>query len=84
VTAAGAIEVSAGHDPSSSGYSAEHTGSGPIVKRTLSIAGWLIGLAIVFAILGVVLRALRWLLIIAAVVLVIGAVVGYRGRSDTT
>jgi len=59
-------------------------GSGPIVKRTLSIAGWLIGLAIVFAILGVVLRALRWLLIIAAVVLVIGAVVGYRGRSDTT
>jgi hypothetical protein len=54
------------------------------VKRTLSIAGWLIGLAIVFAILGLVLRALRWLLIIAAVVLVIGAVVGSRGRSDTT
>jgi len=50
----------------------------------LSIAAWLIGLAIVLAIVGLVLRALRWLLIVAAVIVVIGALVGYRGRSDTT
>lgn len=53
------------------------------VKRILRIAGLLIALAVVLAVIGLVLRALRWLLIVAAVVLVIGAIFGYRGRSGT-
>jgi uncharacterized membrane protein len=52
------------------------------VKRTLSTAAVLIGLAVVLAIVGLVLKALRWLLIIAAVILVIGALTGLRGRSS--
>lgn len=56
---------------------------GHAVQRLLSTAAMLIGLAVVLAIIGLVLRALRWLLIVAAVVLVIGAFVGYRGRSGT-
>ena len=52
------------------------------MKRTLSTAAVLVGLAILLAIIGLVLRALRWLLIIAAVVLVIGALLGFRGRSS--
>ncbi len=53
------------------------------MKRMLRIAGLLIALAVVLAVIGLVLRALRWLLIVAAVVLVIGAIFGYRGRSGT-
>lgn len=53
------------------------------MQRLLSTAAMLIGLAVVLAIIGLVLRALRWLLIVAAVVLVIGAFVGYRRRSGT-
>jgi uncharacterized membrane protein len=52
------------------------------VKRTLSTAAVLIGLAVVLAIVGLVLKALRWLLIIAAVILLIGALTGLRGRSS--
>lgn len=55
---------------------------GHAVQRLLSTAAMLIGLAVVLAIIGLALRALRWLLIVAAVVLVVGAFVGYRGRSD--
>jgi hypothetical protein len=50
------------------------------VPRPLAIAGVLILLALVLAVVGVVLRALRWLLILAAVVVVIGAIVGAAGR----
>jgi uncharacterized membrane protein len=52
------------------------------VKRTLSTVAVLIGLAVVLAIVGLVLEALRWLVIIAAVILVIGALIGLRGRSS--
>jgi uncharacterized membrane protein len=52
------------------------------VRRTLSTAAVLIGLAVVLAIVGLVLKALRWLLIIAAVILVLGALLGVRGRSS--
>jgi ABC-type multidrug transport system permease subunit len=56
-----------------------------VVKKGLQLAGALIVLALILGIVGIVLRALRWLLIVAAVVLVIGTLVGAFGRkSDST
>lgn len=52
------------------------------MKRILTIAGALIALALVLGVVGIVLRALRWLLILAAIILVIGAVLGIVGRKD--
>jgi hypothetical protein len=54
------------------------------MKRTMMIAGALIALALLLGVVGIVLRALRWLLILAAIVLVIGAVTGLMGRKDDT
>lgn len=55
---------------------------GTVVKRGFQIAGMLIVLAIVLGVIGLVLKALRWLLIVAAIVLVIGTVVGAFGRKS--
>lgn len=73
-------------DPAAIGYGGLTTDMdrGHTVKRMLSTAAILIGLAVVLTIVALVLRALRWLLIVAAVVLVIGAFVGYRGRSSAS
>lgn len=38
-------------------------------------------LALVFGGLGLFVEALRWLLIIALVLLIVGAITGYRGRA---
>jgi ABC-type multidrug transport system permease subunit len=55
------------------------------VKKGLQLAGALIVLALVLGVIGLVLRALRWLLIVAAVILVIGTLVGAFGnKSDST
>ncbi len=54
------------------------------MKRTLAIAGALIAAALIFAVLGLVLRALRWLLIVAAIALIAGAVVGAVGRRSAS
>lgn len=51
------------------------------MSKPLAIAGGLIVLALLLGLLGLVLRALRWLLVIAAVVFLVGAVAGYLGRS---
>jgi hypothetical protein len=53
------------------------------MRRPLAIAGALIAAALILGVLGLVLRALRWLLVIAAVVLLIGAVTGFLGRRAT-
>jgi ABC-type multidrug transport system permease subunit len=53
-----------------------------VVKKGLQLAGALIVLALILGIVGIVLRALRWLLIVAAVVLVIGTLVGAFGRKS--
>ncbi len=50
------------------------------VKNIAGIVGTLVVLAIVLAIASFLLDALRWLLIIAAVVLVAAAVVGAIGK----
>lgn len=55
---------------------------GIVVKKGLQLAGALIVLALVLGVIGLVLRALRWLLIVAAVVLVVGTLVGAFGRSS--
>lgn len=52
------------------------------MKRGLQIAGALVVLALVLGVIGLVLRALRWLLILAAVLLVIGSLVGAFGRKS--
>lgn len=52
------------------------------MKRGLQIAGALIVLALILGLVGLVLRALRWLLIVAAVVLIIGTIVGGLGRKS--
>lgn len=51
------------------------------MSRPVAVAGGLVLLAVILAVVGLVLRALRWLLILAAVVLLVGAVAGYLGRS---
>jgi hypothetical protein len=53
------------------------------MRRPLAIAGALIAVALVLGVLGLVLRAVRWLLIIAAIVFVVGAVAGFLGRRST-
>lgn len=54
------------------------------MRRLLWLAAALIVLAIILAGVGLLLRALRWLLVIAAIVLVAGALLGYRGRGSRT
>ncbi|MGI8992936.1 MAG: hypothetical protein ACR2FP_01420 [Nocardioidaceae bacterium] len=44
----------------------------------------LLALAVVFAVLGLVLSALKWLLIIAAVLVFVSVVLGSRQRRHTT
>jgi hypothetical protein len=55
-------------------------------KGVLGLAGALLAVALLLAIAGLVLDALRWLLIIAAVALVVAAAVGWvarRGESSS-
>jgi hypothetical protein len=54
------------------------------MKKPLSIAAGLVLLALLLGGLGLVLRAARWLLIIAALVLVVGALTGFVGGSRRT
>jgi hypothetical protein len=53
------------------------------MRRPLAIAGALVALALLLGLVGIVARALRWLLIIAAIVLLVGAVTGFIGRGKT-
>jgi hypothetical protein len=48
----------------------------------MTIAGALLAIALVLFVVSLAIDALRWLLIIAAVVLLAGAFVGWRARSD--
>lgn len=50
------------------------------MRKPLAIAGGLVLLALVLGVLGLVLRALRWLLIIAAIIFLVGAVAGFFGK----
>lgn len=50
------------------------------MRNAAKIAGALLLLAVVLGILGLVLKAVRWLLIIAAVVLLIAAAIGVLGK----
>ena len=43
----------------------------------------LIVLALIVGVLGIVIKGLLWLLAIAAILIVIGAVVGFRARGST-
>jgi hypothetical protein len=52
------------------------------VKQLLTIAGVLLALALVLAVIGFVIDALRWLLIIAAIVLLVSAALGWKARGD--
>jgi hypothetical protein len=52
------------------------------VQRLMTIAGALLAIALVLFVVSLAIDALRWLLIIAAVVLLAGAFVGWRARSD--
>jgi hypothetical protein len=52
------------------------------VRRLLMIAGGLLALALVLAVVSFLIDALRWLLIIAAVVLIVSAVLGWRARDE--
>lgn len=54
------------------------------MRRGLQIAGALIVLALILGVIGLVLKAVRWLLIVAAVVLVIGTLVGAFGRKSNS
>ncbi len=49
-------------------------------KKTLGLAAALLAVALIVGIAGLVLDALRWLLIIAAIVLVVAAAVGWVAR----
>ena len=49
-------------------------------KGTLGLAAALLAIALIVGIAGLVLDALRWLLIIAAIVLVVAAAVGWVAR----
>lgn len=50
------------------------------MRNAAKIAGVLLALAVVLGILGLVLKALRWLLIIAAVVVLVAAAIGVVGK----
>jgi hypothetical protein len=50
------------------------------VRNAAKIAGVLLALAVVLGILGLILKALRWLLIIAAVVVLVAAAIGVVGK----
>lgn len=54
------------------------------MKRGLGVAGALIAIALLLGIVGFAVDVLRWVLIIAAIVLVVGVVTGFVGgrRSD--
>jgi hypothetical protein len=52
------------------------------VKRLLMIAGGLLALALVLAVISFVIDTLRWLLIIAAIVLLVSAALGWKARDD--
>jgi hypothetical protein len=51
-------------------------------KGALALAAGLLVLALVLAVAGLVLQALRWLLILAAVVLLIGGAIGWAARRN--
>ncbi len=50
------------------------------LKGAVGLAVGLLVLALVLAVLGLVLRALRWLLILAVIVLLAGAAIGWMAR----
>jgi hypothetical protein len=50
------------------------------MKRLMTIAGALLAVALVLFVVSLAIDALRWLLIIAAVVLLAGAVVGWKAK----
>lgn len=50
------------------------------MRNAAKIAGVLLALAVVLGILGLILKALRWLLIIAAVVVLVAAAIGVVGK----
>ena len=50
-------------------------------KAAVGGAAALLVLAVVLGIIGLVMDALRWLLILAAIVLLVGAAVGWMSRS---
>jgi hypothetical protein len=50
------------------------------VKRLMMIAGGLLAVALVLFVVSLAIDALRWLLIIAAIVLIVGAVVGWKAK----
>jgi hypothetical protein len=56
------------------------TDRGTTVRNAAKIAGVLLALAVVLGILGLILKALRWLLIIAAVVVLVAAAIGVVGK----
>lgn len=54
-------------------------------SRALRLAGWLVVAAVVLAVVGLIVRVVRWLLILAAIVLVAIAVAQWlreRGSAD--
>lgn len=51
------------------------------MRKPLLIAGGLVLTALVLGVVGLVLRAVRWLLILAAIVFLVGAVTGALGKS---
>jgi hypothetical protein len=46
----------------------------------MMVAGGLLALALVLFVVSLAIDALRWLLIIAAIVLIVGAVVGWKAK----
>ncbi len=57
-----------------------HTGK----ETSMGIVAVIILLALLFAGVGLLLEGLRWALIIALVLLAVGAVAGFRGRSGAS
>jgi hypothetical protein len=50
-------------------------------RTAVGVAAGLLVLALVLGIVGLVMDALRWLLILAAIVLLVGGVIGWVSRS---
>lgn len=73
--------------PTAAGRSTTTTQETDDMERTkgvLGLAGALLAIALLLAIAGLMLDALRWLLIIAAVALVVAAAVGWVARRGGT
>ncbi|HVM14948.1 MAG TPA: hypothetical protein VM287_11560 [Egibacteraceae bacterium] len=53
------------------------------MSKPLAIGGILVLLALVLGVVGFAIDVLRWVLILAAIIFVIGAVAGWLGRART-